>query len=462
MFAASRLPLTYWTIIGEAPRKILQLHKTYGDVIRVAPDQLAYTDSAAWKDIYGYRQGRSQLPKDLTNYPPQVPGFPRGIVTADDPDHARFRRLLSHAFSAKALEAQEPRILKHVDRLTQNLSDVGPLGPQDLVAWYNWTTFDLIGDLTYGEPFNCLKNRAYHPWVMAIFTNTKLGMIISYIGNYPFIFSFLPYVMPKSLTRKRLQHFNFTKDRVSRRLREGDREKSDFLTFIHSEGTAKELSFEEIVPNASTLIIAGSETTATLLSGATYLLCQNQAAMNKIVHEIRSTFQAPEEITMANVSRLNYTTAVLNEALRLYPPLPGSLSRVVTNTEGEWIAGQWVPPETRVGVFQWAAGRSASNFHNPESFIPERWLDRDPDSQFGSDDQGAIQPFSTGPRNCIGKNLAYMEMRLILAHVLYRFDLSLPTIDQRQSKSSWFDQQKMRGMWEKVPLLINVRERAHM
>ncbi|KFX86931.1 hypothetical protein O988_09454, partial [Pseudogymnoascus sp. VKM F-3808] len=86
------------------------------------------------------------------------------------------------------------------------------------------------------------------------------------------------------------------------------------------------------------------------------------------------------------------------------------------------INGQWVPPKTLVSVNQWAAYHTEKNFREPNSFIPERWLS---DRRFESDTKEVLQPFSIGPRNCIGKSLAYAEMRLILARLLWNFDLKL-------------------------------------
>lgn len=100
-------------------------------------------------------------------------------------------------------------------------------------------------------------------------------------------------------------------------------------------------------------------------------------------------------------------------------------------------------------MLQQPANLLPSNFHRAAEFIPERWLE-DRDAQFDNDDREVLQPFSVGPRNCIGRNLAYAEMRLILAKVLYHFDLEL---DERTG--DWTNQ-KVFGLWEKPPLWMNV------
>jgi cytochrome P450 len=94
--------------------------------------------------------------------------------------------------------------------------------------------------------------------------------------------------------------------------------------------------------NASILVIAGSETTATLLSGATYFLLTHPPVLEKLVQEVRSSFDSEMEITLISVNKLTYMLAVLNEALRCYPPVVSNMVRV-TSKGGETIAGQYIP-----------------------------------------------------------------------------------------------------------------------
>lgn len=102
------------------------------------------------------------------------------------------------------------------------------------------------------------------------------------------------------------------------------------------------MSFEQLSANAEILVLAGSETTATLLSGCTYLLLTNPDKMEKLKHEVRSAFASDSEITASSVNKLSYMLGVLNEALRLYPPVTSSLVRVVP-PGGDMIADHWVP-----------------------------------------------------------------------------------------------------------------------
>ena len=98
----------------------------------------------------------------------------------------------------------------------------------------------------------------------------------------------------------------------------------------------------EIIANCGTLISAGSETTATLLSGATFLLLKNQEALSKVTNEVRDAFATQTDINFISVAQLPYLNACLKESLRLYPPVPGALPRRI-RPEGDVINGQFVP-----------------------------------------------------------------------------------------------------------------------
>ena len=98
----------------------------------------------SFADVYGHRQGHVPNQKDLSQFPPTPPGAVKGIMTSDNSQHGRFRRLLSHAFSARALEEQEGLVTQYVHQLIAGLKENASKGAQDMVAWFNWTTFDVM------------------------------------------------------------------------------------------------------------------------------------------------------------------------------------------------------------------------------------------------------------------------------------------------------------------------------
>jgi cytochrome P450 len=115
-----------------------------------------------------------------------------------------------------------------------------------------------------------------------------------------------------------------------------------------------------------------------------------------------------------------------------------------------------------VGVPQFAAYRHASFFAHPDEFHPERWLPEDSSYHDGSVDifsqdvKRVVQPFSVGPRNCIGMNLAYAEMRLIFTRLLYNFDFCLPSLGPGEELFK-FEDQKTFALWEREPCVVVIR-----
>jgi cytochrome P450 len=107
--------------------------------------------------------------------------------------------------------------------------------------------------------------------------------------------------------------------------------------------------------------------------------------------------------------------------------------------------------QTNVSVTQYSTYRSPTNFKNPDSFVPERWM-KSP--EYATDRKSALQPFSVGPRNCVGQNMAYHEMRLVATKLLYNFDFELT-----EGAGGWAEGQRVFALWEKRPLDLLVKVR---
>ncbi|KAL5356419.1 cytochrome P450 [Aspergillus floccosus] len=436
-------------IRGQLDTDMRQFHARYGDAVRFAPSEVSFITPEAWKAIYSH--GHAQLPKVLTS---ESKG--EDIISANDPDHSRHRKALAHAFSARGLQMQEPLLKGYVDKLIERLKGFAESQlPVDMVKWYNLTTFDLIGDLAFGTSFGGLDNSRYHYWVSTIFDFVKITPFLKIKDAYPVIIPLLRAVLPKRLRTARQTQANYSKETVKKRLNNtAAHGRGDFMdSMLRHRGEKDGLSDRELEENASILIIAGSETTATLLSGVTYWLLRSPEALAKVTDEVRSAFPTEASINLQEVgTRLPYMLACLDEAFRKYPPVPSGLQRRVTTPSV--ISGYNIPPGTAVSVHQSAAYWSSTNFHRPQEFIPERWLQdvkSDPSSPFSADKRDVVQPFSVGPRNCIGRNLAYAEMRLILARVLWNFDLELC-----EESLSW-KYQKSYVLWDKPALMCNIK-----
>lgn len=147
----SRLGYCYYLIRGTAPFKMLDLHKRYGPVVRIAPDELAFAEAAAWKEIMGHQKGGGEpFEKNMKFYRP-FDFLPEDIINAPRDNHALLRRTMAHGFSDRSMREQQPIIKSYVDLLIRRLRENCAKGPVDIMSWYNYTTFDVIGDLAFGE-----------------------------------------------------------------------------------------------------------------------------------------------------------------------------------------------------------------------------------------------------------------------------------------------------------------------
>ncbi|KAF9873045.1 cytochrome p450 [Colletotrichum karsti] len=446
--AVTRLPFTRMICGGNAHKILFALHEKYGPIVRLAPDTIDFADPRAFKDLMGHSKGSGggENYKDPIN----AKYKPHSIINSNREDHARIRRVLAHGFSAQSMVAQEPLIQKQVDLLIQRLHENCEGGDKalNMVSWYNWTTFDIIGDLAFGEPFGCLESSEYHPWVSVIFDNIHAGLYRNQFQRYALTRPFAKWLMPKDLKQKQKFHNQLSKEKVERRMALGE-SRPDFVQSMMMKEGPLAMSKPEIEETADTLIIAGSETTASVLSGVTYFLTMHPEAMAKLAEEVRTSFSSEKEIDILSVQKLKYMLAVLDESMRVYPVVPFGLTRVI-KPGGDYICEQYVPGGTRVMVSQWSIYRNDKYFAEPLTFIPERWLG---DPRFENDDRSALQPFSFGPRNCIGRNLAYSEMRVILARVIWNFDMKVA-----DDSTNWTEQ-KLFGLWKKGPLNVHLTPR---
>ncbi|KAF6791999.1 cytochrome p450 [Colletotrichum musicola] len=182
--AVTRLPLTRMITSGHAHKTLKQLHDKYGPVVRLGPDTIDFADPRAFKDLMGHSKGASSGAGENYKDPINARYKPHSIINANREDHARIRRVLAHGFSAQSMIAQQPLIQTQVDLLIQRLHEKCEGGDRalNMVSWYNWTTFDVIGDLAFGEPFGCLESAEYHPWVSVIFDSIHASVYRNHLA----------------------------------------------------------------------------------------------------------------------------------------------------------------------------------------------------------------------------------------------------------------------------------------
>ena len=254
-----------------------ELHEKFGSVVRVSPDTLSFNTAQAWRgestflsripgtltwlisiqDIASTKPGKGQLQKDKGFYMPRS-GRPNIIgrsnslhrilipqlrfSVSNDADHSRQRKLLSHAFSDAAIREQEPLITQYFDLLIDKLNQQieGPdHGVVDVTAWYNFTTFDIIGDLAFGEPFGALEAGSYHVWIKNVFGGIKFGRFLLLGYRYWFFGIFLKTIFNLVPAFGRAQKFmlDFELNKTTKRL-DTQTDRKDFMTYVRLPPTS--------------------------------------------------------------------------------------------------------------------------------------------------------------------------------------------------------------------------------
>lgn len=340
--AATRWPYVVQLLNGSKVRWTTALHSAYGEVVRVAPDELSFINPSAWQDIF---VRRPQLPRDAKFNPDFSLTTAKPLVATNNEDHARYRRILGHAFSDKALREQEYILMRYIDLLVSRLKEQIKSGDAstifDICEWYNYTTFDLIGDLCFGQAFHSLQNMEHHPWVANIFKGLKFVTLISALCYFPPANSVAKWCAPRFVKDKIRQSLEFTVKRIDWRMQQKT-ERPDIMAYIMQNNSSQGMTRDEIDANMALLVLAGSETSSTALSATTWYLLKNPETMDKLRREIQGAFRTDADIKLSSVSVLPYLHAVLTEALRMHPPAPLTVPRVVTSG-GVQICGMFVP-----------------------------------------------------------------------------------------------------------------------
>ncbi|KAL7937577.1 cytochrome P450 [Trichoderma chlorosporum] len=432
---------------GEGHRRMIAVHQKYGPVVRVAPNHLAFCHPDAIHDVSGYRKpGQIENLKESVRY--KVNG--RSIISANRQDHTRMRKSMASGFSQQAMVDQQPLITAYIDKLFEKFRAFSITEEAfDVLSWYTYTAFDIMGDLAFGESFRCLEQSTYHPWVATIFKSVKSMAFISSFSRMTFLYKILVLLTPKSLLMKIKEHNELSAQKVRKRL-EINNDRKDFMASMTARTGKDALEFDELCANASILILGGSETTASALAATTYFLALNPEPLKKLYNEVRSTFKSEDEIDLISVGNLEYMLAVLNESMRIHTPGPGTSPRTI-NERGETVMGHFIPPGTHIEMWYYTAFHFPEYWTQPEEFIPERWLG---DPRFKNDQKRIFTPFSVGARGCIGKNLALAQMRLIMARLIWNYDIELT-----EESIDWDRRCKAYIVFEKPPLYVRLKPR---
>lgn len=266
------------------------------------------------------------------------------------------------------------------------------------MAWLSWTATDFIGDLAFGEPFCCLEMETDHFYMSSILKVMRPAVWIGILQRWH-LTAFVLVLLGPGMIRGLFQNEKFVGDKLKRRVNLGNDRgdldyvlKHDLITHetrhwdktkpLKGEEDGEEVgfTFEELKSVTSDMLMAGSESMATVLTGIVFQLIRNPCVHEKVKAEVRSTFSRDQEISFKTTSppALPYLGGVIKEGIRNYTAAPLFSGRVVTchANGGDTLDGLPLPAGTRVTAAPVVAFKSSYNFARPEEFVPERLMVR--------------------------------------------------------------------------------------
>ncbi|KAH7038349.1 cytochrome P450 CYP684A2, partial [Microdochium trichocladiopsis] len=405
----------FHTLRGNGPRYVDELHKIYGPVLRLGPDKVDTTEIEGVKKIHRVKADYLKT----SFYQGVPPGKEHMLNTQDRAFHRRHRKLLSAPLSENGLRSKVPQIEAQVRLAIKRMGDeMRTRGAIDVYQWWMFMTTDVIGELTFGDSFNMLESGKINTYIQDL---QFAGKLVSIAAHFLVLTTFLthtrlPFVSNSWNDRsERMRSYAESQiGKLKSRLENGQEDGEKYLMGRLLQGQTVDgegLSDKEISDDAELYIVAGSDTTSNSLTYITWALCKNSKLRERLVQELSSL---PSSFTDSDLKQLKFLNQCIHEGLRCYPVVPGGLSHYVPK-EGTSFGGYWVPGGVTVTTQNWSLHRNPDIFPDPDRFDPSRW------DRVTQDMKDSWMPFGGGSRNCIGMHLAYIELRLGIAHFFRAF-----------------------------------------
>ncbi|EXJ85585.1 hypothetical protein A1O1_05950 [Capronia coronata CBS 617.96] len=428
-------------------------HRRYGPHVRYAPNRLNIDNTNALKDIYMGSKNFQKSP----NYRVLRHGAANTLTMINRTEHARRRRIISQGLSDAALRSHEPTIMAHIKKcfdcltatderdlgLEQPMSPMsqayGPRDswtpPRNMSNWFNWLTFDIMGDVIFGIRYNLLTSAIHRRIPEAIeHSNVRVSVllqspIIRQIGRID------RWLFPKAIGARN-QFLTFVGGLVDQCMKPEctpiARTVVSILRSSHDPLTGDKLTARELLAESTTLCVAGADTSSTALAAIFFYLSHTPRAYQRLKREVRDAFESEDEIqTGPTLAKLTYLRACIDEALRMSPPAGSSLSRQV-QAGGAVVDGRFFPAGVELGVPIYGIQHNSEYYPAPFEYRPERWLEGESGNTKESVERArsAFCPFSVGTRGCVGKGMAMVELSLAVAYAIFRYDFKAADNDE--------------------------------
>ncbi|KAI1077304.1 cytochrome P450 [Whalleya microplaca] len=401
--AASNIWYAYHWISGRYPWETEKVLRKYGDVVRIAPNELLFIRPQAFADIYTPHVKNHELfVKTEINDRGDKTG---GIAFERDPvRHREVRKQLSPAFSSRSITAKEPVMHKYIDLFVERMKAIGAVSEGvDLAQWCNWVAMDISADMTYNREMNQVRDMKNSVYMNVLLGFNQFTTIEQVSFRFPFMKRFRKLFLPISAMTSIPKMIQISRAELHRRLcQKGSTQHPDF--------------FEQIVP-------ANGVPVSSWFYGTLMNLLAEPEICEKLTQEIRANFQSYNDIRPVDLKPLQYLNACIQESLRVFPSNNLGLPRISPGAE---VDGTYTPKGVYCQTSMFAMWRSPYYFHDPLRFRPQRWLPKNHplyESKFSEDCLEGSHPMGQGLRVCIGKEVAWRITRLFIAKVFWTFDL---------------------------------------
>ncbi|KAJ6451361.1 cytochrome P450 [Mycena vitilis] len=467
LFKTSNLVIAYHAISGRRNVLMEELHKRYGKVVRIGSDQVSFADAEAAKIC----MGNKGLPRSIGYATAETVHTPGSIMTSyaaiyPEPTkvHAERRARWALAFTTKAIREADKFLLPRVDRLINKLGEQE--GVLDIGKWFGYFTFDFMGDLFFGGAFDMLEDqdKGGHWKIIEDF-----APVIATLYYLPWLTPVM-LALPGADSAPINTFVRFAIKAVDDRLARGTKVKDAFYYIAgeNIEDENKPRPTRAVIENdVQTGIVGGSDTLASTLANTVFSLLKYPEMMKTLQREIDATFHIDgvDLHDSGRLAELPYLNACINETLRVFPPVQTRVSRGIPKGHGGMhVAGVYLPESTSIDFPPRVIHRDPEYFSpDPERYWPERWLPEattDSTQPFVMNTEG-FMPFSLGPANCVGRNIAMREMRLVLAQLVYKYDIQAAEKDPREFERQWLDGLLDHQILLKGPLRVTLTPRTH-
>jgi cytochrome P450 len=402
-------------MLRDAAQFLLRSHASYGDIVRLRLGPRVALALFHPDHIYHV------LVKRRENYSKQARGYKKlrqvignGLLTSEGDFWLRQRRLLQPAFAAGRLAGFAAPMVTAAEEMAQSWESAARQGEAiDVAEEMMRLTMRIVGETLLGTDVTGEASDV----------GTALTLVINEVSrriHTPWDFRERLPVASNRRYERALQVLDRSVQKIIDQHRARPTDSEDLLTMLMSvrdEETGTQMSDKQLRDEVMTFFLAGHETTAKALTWTFYLLSQHVSVRSRLQREVDAVL-AGRSATAEDFPKLPYAKQVIQESMRLFPPVWG-LARMTV--EEDQIGDVTVPAGSPVLLSQYVTHRHRGFWDNPEGFDPDRFL---PERSEGRHPY-AYFPFGAGPRICIGNHFALLESVLILATMTSRWSLNL-------------------------------------